>query len=54
MVLGFSSITSPLNKDKYLQHACLEGAEAGVYYRGQAIITNKEWNSKNRCRLILW
>jgi hypothetical protein len=27
-------IQHPTNKDKYLVHACLEGAEAGVYYRG--------------------
>ena len=36
-------IDHPTDKNKYLQHACLEGAEAGVYYRGQAIITNKEF-----------
>ena len=24
-----------LNSEKYLVHACLEGPEAGVYYRGQ-------------------
>ena len=26
---------SPNNQDKYLIHACLEGPEAGVYYRGK-------------------
>jgi len=30
----------PLNKDKYLVHACLEGPEAGVYYRGERLITH--------------
>lgn len=28
-------IDHPNNKDKYLVHACLEGPEAGVYYRGE-------------------
>ena len=27
-------INHPLQEDKYLVHACLEGPEAGVYYRG--------------------
>ena len=27
-------IDHPTDKDKYLVHACLEGPEAGVYYRG--------------------
>jgi len=27
-------IDHPLNTDKYLVHACLEGPEVGVYYRG--------------------
>jgi hypothetical protein len=27
-------IDHPLDKEKYLVHACLEGPEAGVYYRG--------------------
>jgi hypothetical protein len=27
-------IDHPINKDKYLVHACLEGPEEGVYYRG--------------------
>jgi hypothetical protein len=31
-------IDHPLCIDKYLVHACLEGPEAGVYYRGQAKI----------------
>jgi hypothetical protein len=35
-------IDHPLDNDKYLVHACLEGPEAGVYYRGQSEITNGE------------
>jgi hypothetical protein len=31
-------IPHPVDKAKYLVHACLEGPEAGVYYRGNAII----------------
>lgn len=27
-------INHPIDQDKYLVHACLEGPEAGVYYRG--------------------
>ena len=27
-------INHPIQEDKYLVHACLEGPEAGVYYRG--------------------
>jgi hypothetical protein len=33
-------INHPVDKDKYLVHACLEGPEAGVYYRGVGEITN--------------
>jgi len=33
-------IDHPLNKNKYLIHACLEGPEVGVYYRGKGIIEN--------------
>jgi hypothetical protein len=33
-------IDHPTKNDKYLVHACLEGPEAGVYYRGEAKITN--------------
>ena len=33
-------IEHPKNKDKFLVHACLEGPEAGVYYRGESEITN--------------
>ena len=29
----------------YLVHACLEGPEAGVYYRGKATITNNEYTT---------
>ena len=36
-------IEHPLDENKYLVHSCLEGPEAGVYYRGKAeIITNGE------------
>jgi hypothetical protein len=31
-------IDHPVEDDKYLVHGCLEGPEAGVYYRGQAEI----------------
>jgi len=31
-------INHPVHKDKYLIHACLEGPEAGVYYRGKGKI----------------
>jgi hypothetical protein len=33
-------IDHPFQENKYLVHACLEGPEAGVYYRGKAQITN--------------
>ena len=33
-------IPHPVNKDKYLVHVCLEGPEAGVYYRGKAVIND--------------
>lgn len=36
-------IDHPVDKSKYLVHACLEGPEAGVYYRGKDTI---EHNSK--------
>jgi hypothetical protein len=36
-------IDHPLNNEKYLVHACLEGPEAGVYYRGKSEITNNEF-----------
>jgi len=35
-------IDHPLNKDKYLVHACLEGPEVGVYYRGRDEIIEDE------------
>jgi hypothetical protein len=35
-------IDHPLCISKYLIHACLEGPEAGVYYRGKATIDNNE------------
>lgn len=33
-------IDHPLKQDSYLIHACLEGPEAGVYYRGQGQLEN--------------
>ena len=33
-------INHPLHNNKYLVHACLEGPESGVYYRGKGEITN--------------
>jgi hypothetical protein len=36
-------IDHPIEGNKYLVHACLEGPEAGVYYRGEAEITNNEF-----------
>jgi hypothetical protein len=36
-------IDHPLNDKKYLVHACLEGPESGVYYRGKCEITNSEF-----------
>ena len=36
-------IPHPTDSNKYLQHACLEGPEAGVYYRGKSEITNNEF-----------
>jgi hypothetical protein len=35
-------IDHPLDESKYLVHACLEGPEAGIYYRGKASIENDE------------
>lgn len=35
-------IDHPTDKEKYLVHGCLEGPEAGVYYRGTEKITNGE------------
>ena len=34
-------IEHPIDENKYLVHACLEGPEAGVYYRGKATIENE-------------
>ena len=33
-------IDHPIDKNKYLVHACLEGPESGVYYRGEGKIIN--------------
>jgi hypothetical protein len=38
-------IDHPTNPNRYLVHACLEGPEAGVYYRGKAEITNNQTKS---------
>uniref|UniRef100_A0A6C0H9Q9 Uncharacterized protein n=1 Tax=viral metagenome TaxID=1070528 RepID=A0A6C0H9Q9_9ZZZZ len=35
-------IDHPKNQEKLLVHGCLEGPEAGVYYRGKGLITNNE------------
>jgi hypothetical protein len=35
-------INHPTKPDSYLVHACLEGPEAGVYYRGEAKINNNQ------------
>jgi hypothetical protein len=35
-------INHPDNNERYLIHACLEGPENGVYYRGKNRITNNE------------
>jgi len=34
-------IDHPVDRDRYLVHACLEGPESGVYYRGKATIVNE-------------
>jgi hypothetical protein len=34
-------IDHPLDSERYLVHACLEGPEAGVYYRGEGKIENE-------------
>jgi hypothetical protein len=34
-------IDHPVKPDNYLVHACLEGAEAGVYYRGTTQVCDK-------------
>jgi len=36
-------INHPLDNDKYLVHACLEGPETGVYYRGKGEIINNKY-----------
>lgn len=35
-------INHPTKPDSYLVHACLEGPEAGVYYRGEAKVENNK------------
>jgi hypothetical protein len=36
-------IDHPEDETRFLVHACLEGPEAGVYYRGKATIQNNEY-----------
>ena len=36
-------IQHPVQQEKYLVHACLEGPEAGVYYRGKKEIVDREF-----------
>lgn len=36
-------IDHPTNENKHLVHVCLEGPEAGVYYRGRGEIINGEY-----------
>ena len=36
-------IQHPIEDNKYLVHACLEGPEAGIYYRGKGEIINHEF-----------
>jgi len=36
-------IDNPIHNDKYLVHSCLEGSEAGVYYRGESKIINNNY-----------
>jgi hypothetical protein len=35
-------IDHPMDSEKYLVHACLEGPEAGVYYRGEETLVNEK------------
>ena len=35
-------IDHPIHSEKYLIHACLEGPEAGVYYRGEGKILSDQ------------
>ena len=35
-------IDHPVDRERYLVHACLEGPEAGVYYRGEGVIREGE------------
>ena len=36
-------VDHPIYENKHLVHACLEGPEAGVYYRGKGEITNNKY-----------
>jgi hypothetical protein len=35
-------VDHPTDKDRYLVHACMEGPEAGVYYRGESRIEDEQ------------
>ena len=39
-------IDHPNKSEQFLVHACLEGPEAGVYYRGKNIIKNGEYKTQ--------
>jgi hypothetical protein len=38
-------IDHPSDTSKYLVHACLEGPESGVYYRGEGVITDNHFTT---------
>lgn len=38
-------IPNPSDNNKYIVHACLEGPEAGVFYRGKGEITNNSYTT---------
>jgi len=38
-------IDHPIDTSKYLVHACLEGPESGVYYRGEGVITDNHFTT---------
>lgn len=46
-------IDHPLHKNKYLVHACLEGPEAGVYYRGESKIENQGYLGNGSVEITL-
>lgn len=46
-------ITHPVDKNKYLVHACLEGPETGVYYRGESKIENQGYLGNGSVEITL-